>query len=85
MTKNVDYFKKVFEKQMKENARVRHGNVPYGSNVLPILELYNNLSSYEEKISFQEALTDLLVDSNPKKRKFAVAICTGFIDFRKVI
>ena len=85
MTKNKNYFKKILEQQIEKNAQLGKGNSPYGGNILPILRIYENLTSFEEKMSFQEALTDLLKNSNEEKRRFAVTVCTGFIDFRKTI
>ena len=83
MIKNKDYFKKYLEQQMNKNSRLKPGNNLYGGNVLPTLKLYENLSIFEEKMAFQEAIADLLVDSEANKRRFAITICTGFIDFRK--
>jgi len=85
MNKNTEYFINEFDKKMKKNNRNKPGNIPYGSNVISILETYKNLSTFEERKSFREALERLLTDSEEKKRKFAVDICIGFLVFRDSI
>lgn len=85
MKRTKEYFKKALEQQIGKVGQTESGNTVYGGNVLPILKLYENLDAYEEKMSFQEALTDLLIDTDQNKRRFAVTICIGFIDFRKVV
>ena len=85
MTKDIDYFTDQLEQQIKKNKRFKPGNTVYGSKVMPILELYKSLSSFEERKFFRDALEKFLVDSDESKRKFAVDICLGFVVFRDAI
>ena len=57
----------------------------YGAPVMPFLELYGTLTSYEERRAYQEALEDMLSSMEAEQRRLAVTICTGFLVFRDVI
>lgn len=85
MIRDNNYFVSEFEKQIKKNQNFKPGNTEYGSNVMPILQLYKSLSSSDERKSFREALEMFLVDLDEKRRKFAVDICLGFFVFRDAI
>jgi hypothetical protein len=85
MTKDIDYFTKAFEDQLKFNKRHAHSNIGYGENVMPVLEIYHSLSDFDEKKSFREALIKWLTDSSREKRELAVDICLGFLIFRDAI
>ncbi len=85
MTKNVDYFAKEFEKQKKKFDRIRPANIAYGSNVMPILQMYEHLSSSEERENYRLALEKLLTDPDSDNRKFAVDICLGFLIFKDAL
>lgn len=56
----------------------------YGDNVMPILKIYKDLSTTEERRAFQDALEGMLVDNDPKIRSIAVTVCLGFFVFRNV-
>jgi hypothetical protein len=57
----------------------------YGANVVPIIELYKALSTYEERKAFQDALERMLCDKNQEVRSYAVNICLGFFVFRDAV
>lgn len=57
----------------------------YGDNVMPVIEVYKELSAPEEKRAFQDALEGMLADNDPKVRSIAVTICLGFFVFRNVV
>ncbi|MBN1603803.1 MAG: hypothetical protein JW915_19480 [Chitinispirillaceae bacterium] len=59
------------------------GYTEYGSKVVPVIKLYKELSTYEERSHFQDALEEILSDKNEEIRKFGVDICLGFFAFRK--
>jgi hypothetical protein len=61
------------------------GNSEYGSRVMPVLELYKQLKTFEEWRAFQDALECLLTDPRERVREFAVAICLGFFILRDAI
>jgi len=63
----------------------KEGYSEYGSRVMPVLELYKHLETYEERRAFQDALERMLTDRRQRVREFAVAICLGFFVFRKTI
>ena len=56
-----------------------------GSRVMPVLELYAGLKTYEERKAFQDALEQMLTDPCERVRKFAVDVCLGFFGFRDAI
>ncbi len=85
MKKDIEFFIKAFNNQIQKNRRIGHANIPYGSNVLPILEMYKSLSEYEEQKAFEDALELMLTDQREEKRRFAVNVCLGFVLFRDVI
>ncbi|MDP1624662.1 MAG: hypothetical protein Q8L64_02725 [bacterium] len=85
MRKNAEYFIKAFGKQMAENKRLGHTNIPYGSNVMPILRMYKDLSEYDERREFEDALEAFLTSGEEEKRRFAITICLGFLIFRDAI
>jgi hypothetical protein len=57
----------------------------YGGNVMPVLEIYKKLGSYEERKAFQDALERMLCDKNKDVRSYAVDICLGFFVFRNAV
>lgn len=61
------------------------GNTEYGSRVMPVLEFYKTLTSYEDRRAFQDALERMLMDERESVRKFAIDICLGFFVFRDAI
>lgn len=83
--KNKEFFIDEFQKQMKFNKKHSHSNIGYGEDVMPILELYAGLTSFEEKTSFKAALEDYLISPDSPKRDFAVNVCLGFFVFRDAI
>lgn len=85
MKKDMMYFTQEIEKQRAQSRRLKPGNSVYGSNVMPILQMYKDLSDFEDRKHFREALESLLIDSDPAKRQFAVDICLGFFVFRDSI
>ncbi len=85
MENDIEYFIKIFEKQIKFNNRHAHSNIGYGEDVMPILEVYNNLTGFDERKAFKEALILFLKDVNPDKRDFAINLCLGFLIFRDSI
>jgi hypothetical protein len=85
MTKDIDFFLAELEKQFKKNKRMKNSNIPYGSNVMPILELYKSLSDFPEKEAFLNALEKILGDPNEERRHFGVLVCLGFFVFRDSI
>ena len=84
MIKDVHYFMEQFNQQIKENRSAKSGNTVYGSNVMPLLELYKNISS-EEKRAFRETIKEFLIDRDDNKREFAINLCLGFVVFRDAI
>ena len=85
MIKNPDAFLESFDNQLIKNKRIGHANIPYGSNVMPILRMYKDLSDYEDKRSFEAALEAFLTSQDQEKRRFAIDICLGFLIFRDSI
>ena len=84
MVKDKNYFIEVIERQRKKFERFTPSNISYGSNVLPLLNLYNELS-YDEKSCYLDAIKCLLLDKEKNKQDFAVDICVGFIVFKEEI
>lgn len=58
---------------------------PYGSRVMPVLDLYKGLETFEARRAFQDALELLLQSDKADERSFAVDICLGFFVFRSAI
>ena len=52
MIKNLEYFTKEIEKQRKKFERFKPANIVYGSNVMPVLRMYKELSTSEERDFF---------------------------------
>jgi hypothetical protein len=61
------------------------GYSEYGSRVMPVIEFYAALKTYEERKGFQDALEQMLTDPRERVRKFAVDVCLGFFGFRDTI
>ncbi len=61
------------------------GYCEYGSRVMPVLELYRDITETNERLAFQEALERLLCDSDETIRTFAVDVCLGFFVLRDAI
>lgn len=57
----------------------------YGSRVMPALEMYATLESYEERRAYQDALEMMLTDDREDVRKFGVDVCLGFFVFRNAL
>jgi len=83
--RDVTFFRSVMANQQRQNERLAPGNAEYGSNVLPLLELYVSLSEADEKRSFRDALEELLSNADGSKRSFAIDVCLGFVIFRKIL
>ncbi len=84
MKKDVNYFYEEFEKQRIKNKRFSTSNTIYGSNVMPILKMFKELSS-DEKRGYLEVLESLLASPDNERRKFAIDMCLGFFVFRDSI
>lgn len=74
------FFKDILQLRPKNE-----GPSHYGSRVMPVLELYKRLSTFEERKSFQDALELLLTSASENDRAFAVDVCLGFFVFRDAI
>ncbi len=61
------------------------GYTEYGSKVMPVLALYKELATFEDRKAFQDALEKMLAAPDEKVRRFAVDICLGFFVFRDAI
>jgi hypothetical protein len=85
MTKDIGYFLKAFDKQFTKFKRIGNSNIPYGSNVMPILKMYKDLTEYSERRNFEAALEDLLTSQDEERRRYAIDICLGFLTFRDAI
>lgn len=75
--------KEFFREEILRREPKAHGSFEYGSRVLPVLELYKELSTYQERRSFQDALEMLLQSKVKEERTFAVDICLGFFVFSR--
>lgn len=75
----------MYEKIVSLEPSQSSGNSEYGSRVMPRLELYKSLTSFEERRAFQDALERMLVDERENVRMFAVDICLGFFVFRHAV
>ncbi len=54
----------------------------YGERVMPVLEFYRGLDSYEARQAFQGALDHMLQSEAAEERSFAVDVCLGFFSLR---
>ncbi len=70
---------------IKTKKKLEKNDGTYGGNVIPVLEIYKELSTYEERKAFQDALEKMLCDKNEIVRNYAVDICIGFFVFRDAI
>lgn len=70
--------------KIRERVRIDR-DTSYGANVLPVLELYKGLTSFEERKAFQDALEKMLSDPDKEIRRYAVTVCLGFFVFRDVV
>jgi uncharacterized protein (DUF2336 family) len=77
--------KSFVKKILSLEPRATGGYSEYGSRVMPVLEFYASLKTYEERKAFQDALEQMLTDSRERVRRFAVDICLGFFGFRDAI
>jgi len=84
-TKDEKYFMNAFENQIKFIKRHERSNIGYGGDVMPILELYQSLSEYDERSSFKDTILKFLEDPDQARREFAVNLCLGFFIFRDAI
>ena len=80
MTKQVADFLLRLEKEQQKIGRLRDPS--YGAAVMPVLEIYKRLTTFEDRRAFQDALEMLLTDEDQAKRSFAVDVCLGFFVFR---
>jgi hypothetical protein len=78
MKKPEDFYEKIVKLLPKKRA----GYSEYGSKVMPVLSLYKELSTFDERRAFQDALEKMLTDRDKEIRQFAVDICLGFFVFR---
>jgi hypothetical protein len=85
MKKDIEYFSKLFVKQIQSNKHFVNSNIGYGEDVMPILEVYGSTSIFEERKAFKDALANFLSDPDPIKRNFAIDICLGFFVFRDAV
>jgi hypothetical protein len=83
--KDTNYFLDQINQQFLENKKFHSGNSLYGNNVIPIIKLFESLSTFEERDAFLKAIENILSEKDEDKRKFAVLICLGFIYFRDEI
>ena len=82
--RSADDFKNEILEIKKEVERIRD-KWDYGANVIPIIEIYKALSTYEERKAFQDALERMLCDKDQNIRSYAVTICLGFFVFRDAV
>jgi hypothetical protein len=75
------YFYNFILENEKRNKK-HQGYSEYGSRIIDILDLYFSLNSNEEKREFKKAIEYMLTSGKQDEIELAVAICTGFIDFR---
>jgi len=52
---------------------------------MPVLRMFGEVVSFEERKAFQDALEKMLTDQDPEIRRFAVDICLGFFVFKDSI
>lgn len=83
MTDKSDQFLALLEKERRKVGRLRDPS--YGAAVMPVLELYKGLTTFEDRRAFQDALERLLSDEDAAKRRYAIDICLGFFVFRDAI
>lgn len=82
MDKNQFY--NVFLEQHKINKK-SSGYSEYGSSVMPVLKLYKDLQTPEERNAYYEGLKLMLNDSSEEIRNYGISICLGFFVFRNQI
>lgn len=58
------------------------GYSEYGSRVMDILNLFEELERSEKRKAFQKAIKRLLLSGNKELVEFGIAICTGFVVFK---
>jgi len=78
---NKQYFLEIIEEQIKINKKTKKMKGIYGDNVLPLIDLYSNIKTYEERVEYSAAVEDLLKSPDDEKRHYAVILCLGFIVF----
>lgn len=69
--------------QLLQHQKKHTGYSEYGSKVTPAIKMYKELTNFQERKQFQDALEEMLCDCDEGVRKFAVDICLGFFVFRK--
>ena len=82
MDKDANYF---YDLILKTKGKPVKGYSTYGSNVMPVLKIFKDLKSFEERKGFQDALEKMLEDEDPHIRRFAITICLGFFVFKDAI
>lgn len=78
-----EYFDRI--EKLRLAADRQRGYSEYGSRVMPVLEMYKELSRYEERRAFQDALEMFLSDDDRERRCFGVDVCLSFFVFRDAI
>jgi len=76
-----DFYREILALQ-KESAALK-GEL--AGRVMPVLQLYKSLQSYEERRVFQDALEKMLTSDQVAIRKLGVDICLGFFVFRDAV
>lgn len=74
-----------FRNEILSRKQTAQGPSEYGSRVMPTLQLYKGLQTYEERRTFQDALEILLQSPIADERSYAVDVCLGFFVFRDAI
>jgi hypothetical protein len=63
---------------------VSSGYSEYGSKVMPMINIYKALETFDQRKAFQDAIEHALRSSDDRLRNFAVDLCLGFFVFRTV-
>lgn len=79
--KDSKYFYTYILENEKRNKK-HQGYSEYGSRIIDVLDLYFSLNNSEEKAEFKKAIEYMLTSNKQEEIELAIAICTGFIDFR---
>jgi hypothetical protein len=66
-------------------ATRRHPHPGYGGKVLPVAEIYSNITAQAEVAAYRGALEKLLSSDDAELKKFGVDICIGFFLFYDII
>ena len=63
----------------------KHPRPDYGGRVLPAMEIYAGLRTFDERKAYQDAIEKMLRSEADDVREFAVELCLGFFVFRDVM